>query len=143
MKNVTLFLSFCFVCLFNQALFSQKLTSSRNYFRCSDMLTKQQVEFKDPGPASKQIEWDFSMLNSIDEKYGLAYFGISEGDTARVIGMEHDTRYYYQLKNDTLWMTGYENRTTHMNFDQPEAQLHYPFHYGDSLNSTFSSTGKY
>jgi len=143
MKKITVLLLFCFVCLINHALFSQKLTSSRNYFRCGDKLTKQQVEFKDPGPAGKQIEWDFSMLNSIDEKYGLAYFGIAEGDTADVIGMEHDTRYYYQLKNDTLWMTGYENRTTRMNFDQPEAQLHYPFHFGDSLRTTFSGKGLY
>jgi hypothetical protein len=82
MKKNLLLILFCFACLFNQALFSQKLTDSRNYFRSGDKLTKQQVEYKDPGPAGKQIEWDFSMLNSIDDQYQLAYFNPTEGDTA-------------------------------------------------------------
>jgi hypothetical protein len=141
MKQISFFIAFLAVTSLSAQ--NSGLTSVRNYFRGGDKLTKQQVEFKDPGSSGKDIEWDFSMLNSIDEKYGLAYFGIAEGDTAHIIGTEHDTHYYYQLKNDTLLLVGYDNRTTQMNFDRPEAQLCYPFRYGDSLRTTFSGKGQY
>jgi hypothetical protein len=116
MKKKSILILFCFICLISATLYSQKLTDSRNYFRSGDKLTKQQVEYKDPGPAGKQIEWDFSMLNSIDDKYQLDYFSPTEGDTAHIIGAEHSTRYHYELRNDTLWMTSYENRTTRIEF---------------------------
>src|ERR1035437_3729973 len=98
MKKIYISILLGLTALSLQAQTPQSLTSNRNYYRPGDKLTKQQVEFKDPGPSGKQIEWDFSMLNSIDDKYGLAYFGIAEGDTAHIIGIEHDTHYYYQLK---------------------------------------------
>jgi len=141
MKHLSLLV--CLMALSLQAQHRQSINSRCNYFRSGDKLTKQQVDFKDPGPSGKQIEWDFSMLNPIDEKYTLNYFSSGVDDTAHIVGVEHATRYHYELKKDTLWMTGYENRTTQMHFDKPEAQLRYPFHYGDSLRTTFSGTGLY
>jgi len=143
MKKILLSLFICLMAMNMQAQKTHSITSQRNYFRSGDNLTKQQVEYKDPGPSGKQIEWDFSMLNPINEKYKLNYYSTSEDDTTHIVGMEHSTRYRYELKNDTLFMTGYENRTTQMSFDKPEAQLRYPFRYGDSLRTTFSGTGLY
>ena len=101
------------------------------------------MEYKDPGPSGKKITWDFSMLNTINDKYKLFYFLKIKGDTTRVVGREHETTYRYQLKNDTLWLTDYENRLTRMTFNQAEAQLRFPFRYGDSLRSTFDGKGLY
>lgn len=119
------------------------ITSERNYFRIGDRITKQQVEYKDPGPFGQKITWDFSMLTTLNDKYKINYFSRTRGDTTRMVAHEHDTRYRYLLKNDTLWLTDYQNRTTRMVFDQPEAQLVYPFRYGDFVNSYFSGKGMY
>jgi len=141
MNKITL--TFFFFCSMLSAVAQHNLTSERNYFRSGDKLTKQQVEFKDPGPSGKDIIWDFSMLHSINDKYKLVYFNKTKGDTTHIVGHEHETSYRYQLKNDTLWLTDYQNRTTRMVFNKPEAQLRYPFGYGDSLQSSFSGKGKY
>ena len=128
----------CFA-VFAQGSISQK----RNAYRPGDRIVKQQVEYIDPGRSGKQITWDFSRLNTVNEKYKLVYYLPNKEDSTRIIGMEHQTRYRYELKHDTLWMTGYTNRLTEMTFDSAEAQLRYPFRYGDSLRTVFSGKGLY
>lgn len=141
MRSITLFSFFLLggSMLFGQGSISQK----RNFFRHGDRIIKQQVEYVDPGRSGKQIIWDFSRLNTINEKYKLVYFHPDKEDTTRFVGMEHQTRYRYELKRDTLWMTGYANRLTEMNYDSAEAQLRFPFRYGDSLRTIFSGKGLY
>jgi len=140
MKNVILFIVLCWACLCTHA---QTLNSRRNCFRSGDVIIKQQVDFKDPGASGKDITWDFSNLNTINDKYQLAYFFPDPSDSSRVTGIEHQTYYHYELKSDTLWLAGYENRTTKMDYQQPEALLRFPFRYGDTLRTTFSGEGLY
>jgi len=128
------------LCLNLQA---QILNSSRNSYRAGDEIFKQQVEFKDPGASGKEITWDFSHQNIVNDKYQLVYFSPNPADSNRVTGVEHQTYYHYELKSDTLWMTGYENRTTRMNYQHPEALLRFPFRYGDTIHTTFSGNGSY
>jgi len=132
-----------FTCLAMLKLQAQTLNSSRNSFRTGDVIIKQQVEFKDPGASGKDITWDFSHVNTINDKYQLTYFLPDKSDTNRVTGVEHQTYYHYLLKADTLWLTGYENRTTRMNYLQPEALLRFPFRYGDTLSTNFAGKGVY
>jgi len=139
MKHLSLFIV-CFAALSLQA---QTLTGHRNFFRNGDVIIKQQVEFKDPGASGKDITWDFSHVNMINEKYQLTYFNTTTGDTTQVTGFEHETQYRYLLRQDTLWLTGYENRTTTMHYHQPEALLRFPLHYGDTLGAAFVGTGSY
>lgn len=120
-----------------------KLTAECNTYRAGDIIIKQQVEYKDPGSNGKNITWDFSMLNPVDEKYKIRYLLRTRADSAQVTANEHDTRYRYQLKNDTLWLHEYINRTTKMCFTKPEAQLKFPFYYGDSIKSVFEGAGNY
>ncbi len=125
-------------------LFAQhNITRQRNQFRSGDKIIKQQVEYIDPGRSGKRIVWDFSSLNPYNENYGLTYYSKTEGDTAHFVGIEHDTRYDYTYSRDTLWLTGYENRTTQMEFIRPEAQLRFPFQFGDSLYSSYTGKGLY
>ena len=138
MKQLSLFL-----CLTAFSLQGQTLNSNRNYFRSGDVIIKQQVEFKDPGASGKDINWDFSHVNMINEKYQLIYYNTNNGDTTHVTGFEHETKYRYLLSQDTLWLTGYENRTTTMNYQHPEALLRFPFRYGDTLSTGFTGKGQY
>jgi hypothetical protein len=121
----------------------QTINSQRNYFRGGDVIIKQQVEFKDPGASGRDIIWDFSHVNLINDKYQLVYYNTTKGDTTHVTGFEHETRYRYLLRQDTLWLTGYENRTTKMDYQQPEAMLRFPFRYGDTLSTHFLGSGLY
>jgi len=145
MRYKLLFISplFCFLSLSSTAQTEKTLNSHRNHFRSGDVIIKQQVEFKDPGASGKDITWDFSHLNMVDEKYQLVYYNTTKGDTTHITGLEHETRYRYLLKMDTLWLTGYENRTTTMDYQQPEALLRFPLRYGDTLGIAFAATGLY
>lgn len=140
MKKTIFFFLSGIVCLYTN---SQTITSQRNRLRSGDFIIKQQVGFKDPGASGKDIQWDFSNLDVKNDKYQLVYFFPVKGDSSHIMGVEHDTRYHYKFKADTLWLTGYENRTTQMTYQQPEAILRFPFRYGDTLTSVFSGTGLY
>jgi len=119
------------------------LTKGRNAFRAADRITKQQVEFKDPGSSGKDLIWDFSMLQPINEEYKLNYFIPDSSRMDTLCGLEHRTRYYYCQKKDSLWATGFENSTTMMEYLKPELRLRFPFSFGDTLFSRFEGTGQY
>ena len=119
------------------------ITKKHHVYQPGDNIIKQQVEFKDPGPSGRNITWDFSSLNTLNYKYPIRYFLRSKSDSSRIVVSEHDTRYRYLLQNDTLWLYEYQNKTTKMTFTRPEAQLKFPFNYGDSLISIFDGTGSY
>lgn len=122
---------------------NQKLTSDRNAYRPADRIVKQQVEFKDPGSTGKELTWDFRTLQPINEEYKLDYFIPDSTRMDTLCGMEHNTRYYYSQKRDSLWAVGFENSTTLMEYLKPELKLRFPFGYGDTLRSNFEGTGQY
>lgn len=140
MKRIFL-LGFIFFPVVN--LVSQNITFDRNAYRAEDHIVKQQVVFKDPGASGKDLTWDFSMLQDINEEYNLNYFIPDSMHMDTICGMEHRTRYYYKQKNDSLWAIGFENATTELNFFQPELKMRFPFQYGDTLFSSFEGKGKY
>lgn len=119
------------------------LTTDRNAYRAADRIIKQQVEFKDPGSTGKDLIWDFSMVQPINEEYKLNYFIPDSTRMDTLCGMEHRTRYYYVQKRDSLWATGFENSTTMMEYLKPELKMRFPFSYGDTLFSKFDGKGQY
>jgi hypothetical protein len=143
MKKTTLFIFICFACLPMQAQHSQILSSERNAYRAADQIVKQQIEFKDPGSSGKEMNWDFSNIQLINEEYSLNYFIPDSTMMTRLCGMEHNTRYYYRQQHDSLQTTGYENFTTFMEYKVPELRMHFPFVYGDTLFSIFEGKGEY
>ncbi len=144
MKKTLLTLSISlFVCV---VLFSQtplKLTHVGNAYHAGDSLYKYQVEYKSPGSMGKELEWDFTKLDILDDNYLIKYFHPDTIDTARICGMEHRTRYYYRQECDSLWATGFENYTTLMDYTTPELKMKFPFSYGDTLYSEFTGEGMY
>lgn len=122
---------------------SHCLTKGRNAYRAADKLTKQQVEYKDPGIIGKGLVWDFTMVQPINEDYQLKYFIPDSTQMNGLCGQEHNTRYYYLQRNDSLWATGFENATTYMHYTIPELKLRFPFVYGDTLYSPFEGNGQY
>ena len=128
------------------AVFTQphlRLSGNANSFHSGDSLYKYQVEYKDPGSMGRELEWDFTKLNILNENYQIKYFLPDKKDTTRLCGMEHRTRYYYRQQNDSLWATGFENYTTRIGYTTPELKMKFPFSYGDTLYSTFEGEGLY
>jgi hypothetical protein len=119
------------------------LKSDHNAYRAGDRIIKQQVEYKDPGSSGKELTWDFSMLQPVNEEYSLDYFIPDSARMDILCGLEHRTRYYYLQQRDSIWATGFENSTTRMNYLQPELKMRFPFGYGDTLYSNFEGDGQY
>ncbi len=127
--------------LFIMQVFSQHtLQSNLNIFRPEDVIIKQQVSYKDPGRSGENVLWDFSQLETVDEEYDLAYF--NQGDSLTV-GIEHHTKYYYSLSNDSLLLWGFENPTTILKNTQPELLMKFPVHYKDRVQTYYHGTGRY
>lgn len=122
---------------------THRLTADRNAYRSADRIVKQQVEYKDPGSTGKELTWDFRTLQPINEEYKLDYFIPDSTRMDTLCGMEHNTRYYYFQKRDSLWSIGFENSTTLMEYLKPELKLRFPFGYGDTLRSNFEGKGQY
>jgi hypothetical protein len=141
MKQTSFF--FAFLAITNLSAQNLKLSTGRNAYRAADNLVKQQVEFKDPGSSGKNLNWDFSMVQPINENYKLNYFFKNKKDTTLLCGQEHNTRYYYLQKSDSLWAVGFENSTTYMEYTVSELKLKFPFAYGDTLFSRFEGVGQY
>ncbi len=109
----------------------------------SYMYIKQQVEYQDPGACGKDLTWNFSMLRPVNDEYTIAFSIPDSNYMHHWCGTEHRTRYYYAVSGDTIWQTGYENPTTYIRYIHPEALLHFPLHYGDTIFSAFEAHGEY
>jgi hypothetical protein len=117
-----------------------KLESHLNMFRADDIITKQQVSYKNPGRTGSNVLWDFSELTVVNEAYELAYFSGSE---PIITGIEHLTGYNYSLSNDSLLLWGYDNQSTQMKNKQAELLLKFPVNYGDSIKNYYYGHGKH
>ncbi|HLP04288.1 MAG TPA: hypothetical protein VK152_02560, partial [Paludibacter sp.] len=85
-KNLALIISLCA----GMACPAQtRLTAERNTCRAADQIVKQQVEFKDPGPSGKDLHWDFSMVQPVNEDYTLDYFIPDSTQMTKLCGREH------------------------------------------------------
>jgi len=118
------------------------LRKHRNLPHAGDSIIKQQVAYVDPGTSGRDVTWDFSSVNPVDDSYTLRYKALTP-DTLQLAGIEHRTIYRYRVQGDTLLHTGYENVTTLMEYTQPEIKMRFPFRYGDTISSHFTGTGEY
>lgn len=117
-----------------------QLTPSCNLMRAGDKIIKQQVEYKDPGRSGENVLWDFSRQESIDDHYELRYYAYED---SLFVGQENRTLYKYLLRTDSLFSSGFENRTTLIENSRPELLLIYPCQYGDRYESYFHGNGDY
>lgn len=137
------------------------LTSSLNMPHAGDVISKQQVEYKDPGRSGENVLWDFSQLEAVNPKYTLTYtkpeltdsgyvigqntlpaINVSKAENL-VIGKEHETSYFYCLRNDTLLCLGHENAVVRLWYNQPLLLGVYPSVYQEPVCLPFSAEGLY
>lgn len=105
-----------------------------------DTILKQEVEYKDPGRTGRNVLWNFSRLQALDDSYKVVYKRFND---STLIGKEHQTNYFYTSTGDTLYSLGYDNVTTHFDYVTPELLLAYPYAYGDSISRYYYGEGIY
>lgn len=138
-----------------------QITLQYNGIRAGDEIIKQQVEYKDPGRDGENVIWDFSKLKSINDQYTLTYkspepfndtiykmgkdiIKIQDVDPAcLVIGIEHNTMYYFKQTSNKLEVLGHENPTTLLQYTTPLIASVYPTDFGQSHTSQYESEGLY
>ena len=128
--------------------------------RSGDEIIKQQVEFKDPGREGENVIWDFGKLKSINNRYSLTYsspdlldnsYYILGRDTIQanndsvryLIGTEHSTMYYLQVKDNSLYVLGHENATTSLKYTPSLLSMAYPTNYNEPHQKQYQSKGLY
>ena len=138
-----------------------QITQRYNSPRSGDEIVKQQVEFKDPGRVGENVIWDFGKLRSIDNEYTLTYtspnlldnsYYIFGNDTIHpsnndsveyLIGTEHSTMYYLQVKDNSQYVLGHENATTSLKYTPPLLSMAYPINYREFHQEEYQSKGLY
>ncbi|MDR3058423.1 MAG: T9SS type A sorting domain-containing protein [Prevotella sp.] len=142
------------------SLFGQ-LNTNHNHYRPGDVLVKQQVGYLDPGESGTGKLWDFSKLKPVNDEYTLEYaYPPMEGDSIYIlgnkrylkknvsaneliVGIEHNTMYYYRLTNDSLLQMGHENPSVVLEYTEPMALIHFPLNYGQRISSGYRAEGLY
>lgn len=68
----------------------------------------------------------------------------SVGEEELIVGTEHNTMYYYRLKNRVLQLLGHENPTIKLLYNTPLIPMKFPLNYGEpATHSEYSSDGLY
>lgn len=150
---VLLFFSVCFV--------KAQINVTHNGIRTGDEIIKQQVEYVDQGKAGKNQTWDFSKLKTVNDAYSLTYdlpplqgdslyimgdrsfLKRDVADNELIVGTEHNTMYFYRLKNDSLYLLGHENPAVRLTYTQPILHSVYPLNYGNHTQAGYISEGLY
>lgn len=132
-----------------------------NSIRIGDHILKQQVEYKDPGKSGENRIWDFSKLNTVQEDYTLSYsspylidetyyvvgkdtiYRTSLKDKELIVGVEHNTMYYYIQDKNKITLIGYENPVTLSHYSKPYAVEYFSLKYGQESESSSESDIEY
>lgn len=117
-----------------------QLTPDCNLMRDGDKIIKQQVVYKEPGREGKDVLWDFSRQECIEEHYQIRYYAYKD---SFFVAQEQSTLYKYVCRKDSLFSCGFENRTTLIQNTSPELLWTFPCRYGDRHESYFHANGDY
>lgn len=117
------------------------LKASTNAYLNADKLEKQQIEY--PEKIRHGKSHDMSDVEVLNKKYTVRYRVKNDSFPNRLSCIENGTQYHYDLCNDSIFIGGYQNRMTQVEYDQAETYLKLPIALGDSLTGYFHGRGTY
>ncbi|MDR1090156.1 MAG: BACON domain-containing protein [Prevotella sp.] len=139
-----------------------QLNERDNSPRIGDRLKKKQVEYVNPREGGENITWNFSSLNVINDDYEVVYseppfdsnenvyilgkdrFKVDETTTNSLyVCTEHNTMYYFQVKDDLLQALGHENPTVILKYEPRMIIGIYPMYYNSYHKSDYKTTALY
>ena len=110
-----------------------------------DKITKQTVDYAVVADKAKTQDavWDFSHDELDGKDFRQTFFLWCDSTGTHVNISEKGTRACHDLQGDTLFINGYHNSLTRMEYDEGEAWLRFPMAEGDSLTGFFHGRGTY
>lgn len=141
MKAPIVILLCCLLLQGSHTLAQHPLTSENSIPTIGTKIFKQQTIVVAPGTPGIGKAWDFSNIAPLDKAYEITYSLSADSLTYDI--EDNQTRYTYQLRNDSLLYWGHDNYLVKTEYTQPELKLRFPFSYGDSVRSRFEGTGEY
>lgn len=139
MKRVVFF---SVMTMMSAAGFAQRvLQTSTNTYLNEDKMVKQQISYLERN--SKEKCHDMSDAEVLNKKYMVRYHVKNDSFPNRLTCIENGTQYHYELRNDSIFIGGYQNRMTQVEYDQPEVYLRLPMALGDSVTGYFHGRGTY
>lgn len=135
---ISLFLLAC------QSLSAQHiLNHEANAPHVGDRLKPLHVELPKGSFDEEQHLWDFSRMQSLEANSRQRYVMTGDSAKQRTARIENGQRTYYNIKGDSLLITGRESRLTKVLYDEPELFLRFPMQFGDSVEGYFHGRGTY
>ena len=116
------------------------LNESTSLFRPGDIITKQELQYKTPGPTGKDVIWDFKELIHLESEYTECFVGKIDSSLTCLGG---DNGYKYKFSGDSLFCIGYQTPTLHIDYLLPELRQIYPTVYKDSIHTFYYGEGVY
>ncbi|NPD80658.1 hypothetical protein HPS57_01480 [Prevotella sp. PINT] len=135
-RPLLLFLSI--ILSFAHSLAQDNITFECNAPRDGDRLRKLQIDVISHGDRGKDAVWEVIQADE-GKDYTQEFF--AKGDS--IVCQEHNTNYYYMICGDSLFLTGFQNRTTKMDYVKPALYRTKAMAYSDSISSEFMARGKY
>lgn len=115
---------------------SQNIVGDFKY-RAGDELRKQAVEYSlNIEDTTSNVVWDLDNMKELTGKRRVRFREV-KGQAPLIFGVEGNTRFYYESKNDSLLVWGFENNLEKEVYDIPSVQLHTPLKLGDRINGIF------
>ena len=128
--------TFSVIVMMSAVGFAQRvLQTSTNAYLDADRLVKQQIEY--PEKICRGNCHDMSNIEVLNKKYMVRYRVKNDSFPNRLSCIENGTQYHYDLCNDSIFIGGYQNRMTQVEYDQAETYLKLPIALGDSLTGYF------
>lgn len=116
------------------------LNEATSLFRPGDIIAKQELQYKAPGPAGKDVIWDFRELIYLGSEYTECLVGKIDSS---LICLGGDNGYKYKFSGDSLFCIGYQTPTLHIDYLLPELRRIYPTVYKDSIHTFYYGEGVY
>lgn len=110
--------------------------------RAGDRIIRETIDYI-PETDSNEINfWDLRETE-IGKQYSTIIFSETEDSLDMIVGTEHNTRYYYYHKEDSLFLGAFENNANEVWYNKPQFLLHSPLTLGNHHDSYFCGSGIY
>lgn len=115
------------------------LSLAANLMQPGDSVTKESVEYVFAGDDGDHAVWDFSNLETGDI-YCIKYDTLNN---SQLVGYDLQKTYNYRIKNDSLFLIGYESPQLNVDYKQPLLIQPFPLQFNQTCSSAYHGEGRY
>ena len=117
-------------------------SSAENVCGFNEKIEKRKIIYSDNGRSGNNVLWNLSNIDiNTDTTEVCNLYCNDTKDT--FFCKEYDTTFRYEYKNNAVWIVGFENRLTKIDYDECEKYMNLPIIYGDSICGYYHGRGAY